>query len=689
MQDVQEARREFQENMNKLETRAKSFGRKDSLSEKYLEETVRPVPHYFAWSLSRELDGMQIQPVPDPIPEKISASVITSEASAPVAEDPVPVEKILAEPVVKVEAPAEKAPETKSEDPKPPPAVVKEPLQDKPKVPSPPDSSHAISAASPPSPAKKEPAEKPPVKSEKPSARHGSIKTPKANFNNVTPRYMLPLKPQAEKRIEKTEQPRGVGGGARGGTILDDLALLCKQHKLQYAHWKKDHRETKLPAGVPLPAKDKPPTFYAWETSASEVPNMTVRTCPGDAPLERPEPERAAPVAGVRTIWEAKSPFFYAYPIEYVKNESEEPVLETEKEKDTKVPVERTEEKLPTAGVTTVWNEKSPYFFAYPIKYLKEREEEAAKLKEESRDNLKQLLKTEEEPATDIDELKQESKENIQRLVTPEEEIEVAVSPVEEKKAITEADTKLFKARKELRRQRALGRKHHRFEAEIETGYIKRSEYMSQFRWPDYDLTDGHLGCVSAYAQRRISKPAGAPVSYYAEFVGTADRGKEIAERARHQFLKKKVVSGGIEELEGESLTKTIEKDEADENPVKTDLVSLKATKEDEKKEPEPVEKVETTLKTGSFDVPQKLNRTSKKFHVKRDKTPNYFAWKSTRKPTKQRRQRVKRWKPEPPKLENPILMFRRYPIPNWYHPRSEYQAKYRRMRLLKRKSRL
>lgn len=363
---------------------------------------------------------------------------------------------------------------------------------------------------------------------------------------------------------------------------------------MQYSHWKNDHRETEHPAGVPLPAKDKPPTFYAWDTSTLTVPNIvTVRTCPGDAPVEKPEPEGADPVAGVKTIWQAKSPFFYAYPIQYIKNESEEPVLETQV---TPVPVETDE--LPRAGVTTVWNEKSPYFFAYPIKYLQEREEEAEKLKQESRDNLKQLLEKEEAPEVEIEELKQESKDNIQRLVSPKEEVIVASPVVEEAKTITEEDTKLFKARKELRRQRALGRKHHRFEAEIETGYIKQSEYMSQFRWPDYDLSDGHLGCVSAYAQRRISKPAGAPVSYYAEFVGTADRGKEIAERARHQFLKKKIVPGGIEELEGETLTKTIEKDEADENPVKTDLVSLTATKEDEEHEPEPVEKVETTLKT-------------------------------------------------------------------------------------------
>ena len=34
---------------------------------------------------------------------------------------------------------------------------------------------------------------------------------------------MLPLKPEAGKSIEKAEQPRGVGGGARGGTILDGL----------------------------------------------------------------------------------------------------------------------------------------------------------------------------------------------------------------------------------------------------------------------------------------------------------------------------------------------------------------------------------------------------------------------------------------------------------------------------------
>ena len=145
--------------------------------------------------------------------------------------------------------------------------------------------------------------------------------------------------------------------------------MLCKQHKIQYSQWKDEERDTTQFAGVKLPEDDPAPTFYAWDPEAlKNMVRKALRPCPGDPPIQEKDPEGVPLKAGVTVTWENRPPYFYAYPIQYVKEDkkSEESVVVKETSTEEKAKLE----DLPAAGTTLVQDEKSPYFFAYPIDKL-------------------------------------------------------------------------------------------------------------------------------------------------------------------------------------------------------------------------------------------------------------------------------------------------------------------------------
>lgn len=70
---------------------------------------------------------------------------------------------------------------------------------------------------------------------------------------------------------------------------------------------------------------------------------------------------------------------------------------------------------------------------------------------------------------------------------------------------------------------------------------------MENFRWPATDLPEGGIRCVSAYATRQVSRPAGAKSTYHTTLVESGEDALRVARTAGSQFLRKKLVPGSIE----------------------------------------------------------------------------------------------------------------------------------------------
>lgn len=237
---------------------------------------------------------------------------------------------------------------------------------------------------------------------------------------------------------------------------------------------------------------------------------------------------------------------------------------------------------------------------------------------------------------------------------------------------ITPAPTKCISSPKKLlppaqqlilKAQRAVGQKHHKCQSELQQGYVRRTEYMSKFQWPAPDLTQGTVRSISAFASRQCTRPAGMASSYRPTFVGSsAQVGLDIAQNVAHEFLKKRLVVGGIEALEEKASI-------------------LKPSGHGRSKVMRP-------RKQRNDTPPKKYWVTSTNPNPKLRKTdrapPLHFAWQNPKaeEASKQQvqwafrkkssRPKVQRWKPTRT-LANPILNARRHPISVYYRPRTEY----------------
>ena len=73
---------------------------------------------------------------------------------------------------------------------------------------------------------------------------------------------------------------------------------------------------------------------------------------------------------------------------------------------------------------------------------------------------------------------------------------------------------------------------------------------MAKYAWPAPELYGNTIRCVSAFASRQLSRPAGGPSSYHPNFVGTTARALAVVQQVTREFLHKKEAVGGIEALE-------------------------------------------------------------------------------------------------------------------------------------------